>query len=202
MSHLRSYKVLKRLDSVHQVVSGLAGLGYGICEHWNDSSACERFEDPELPQKQTLAISFTNDSLVVSNTAVVGPHRFEDPGSREMVHWNLGFQQLKDNPEDSIFWRRVREAIENVPVSVLKPDLLLLFGEAASNSNFQETVKLALENMDFWTSTRLGTRAAWSTLLSSSRCRWDCQSMAGKWVELPTVHYLRVWKTKIWWPRG
>ena len=145
MSHLRSYKVIAHLDSVHQVVSGLAGLGYGICEHWNDSRACEK-EDRDLPRKQTLAISFTDDSLAVGNTAVVGPHRFEE--IKETVHWDLGFERWRENPEDNMFWRKVREAIEKVPVSFRNPDLLLLFGDAALNGKFQEIVKLALENME------------------------------------------------------
>jgi hypothetical protein len=88
MSHLRSYKVLTRLDCAHQVVSGLAGLGYGICGNRNDSRACEK-EDRELPRKQILAISFTDDSLAVGNTVIVGPHRFEE--IKEAVHCDLGF---------------------------------------------------------------------------------------------------------------
>ena len=82
------------------MVSGLPGLGYGICGHWNDSRACEK-EDRELLWKQTLAISFTDDSLAVSNTAVVGPHGFEE--IKETVHWDLGFGRWKENPEESMF---------------------------------------------------------------------------------------------------
>jgi hypothetical protein len=146
MSHLRSYKALYRLDSVHHVVSSLAGLGFGICEHWNDSRACEK-EDRSLPWKQTLAISFTNDALIVSNTLVVGPHRFKEV--EETVHRDLGLKRSGKGPqENGEFWVKVREAIERTPVSVRSPDLLLIFGDAASNTNFLEAVKLAFHNMD------------------------------------------------------
>ena len=120
-------------------------MGYGICHHWNDNRACEK-EDAKLPWKQTLSISFTDDALIVGKTAILGPHRYGD--IKEKVHWDLGFEKWRENPEDDLFWNRVREAIENVVVSLRKPDLLLLLGDVAVNGEFQDTVKQALERLE------------------------------------------------------
>jgi hypothetical protein len=111
MTHCASYKVITRLDSIHHAISGLAGLGYGICEHWNDSRSCEN-EDKKLAWKQVLAISLVDEALVVSNTAVVGPHLSE---VKEIVHWDLGFQRWRENLHDELFWKKVKEAIEEIP---------------------------------------------------------------------------------------
>jgi len=140
--HLRSYKALHRLDSMHHVLSGVAGLGLGICTQWRDSRACEE-EDLNMSWKQTLGIEFTNEVLIVSNTLVVGPHRFEEV--EERVHVDLGF---KNRRKDTGFWVKVRKAIGAVPVSVRTPDLLLIFGDAASDGKFLEVVKLAFHNME------------------------------------------------------
>jgi hypothetical protein len=64
----------------------------------------------------------------VGNTAVVGPHGFEE--IKETVHWDLGFGRWRENPEEIMFWRRVREVIEKVSVTSRNSHLLLLFGDA------------------------------------------------------------------------
>jgi hypothetical protein len=65
-----------------------------------DIYECEN-EKQVLTRKQTLAISFTNISLTVSNTAVVGPYRFEE--FKGSVYRELGFQQWTNNPSDATF---------------------------------------------------------------------------------------------------
>jgi hypothetical protein len=88
ISQLKNYKVWYPDRLVPHRISGVAELGFGICEHWKDVYECEK-EDHTLPRKQTLAITFSNISLTVSNTAAVGPHRFEEFRDRYTGNWGF-----------------------------------------------------------------------------------------------------------------
>lgn len=144
--NLRSYKSWypDRLV-VSQTVAGLVEMGYGVCDHWRDPYKCE-IEDEELSWKHPLATSFTNRSFSVSVAYIIGPHRYGK--FNRVVRWDLGHEQWKDNPSDATFWSKIKVVIEDALVSSQQPDLLLLFGEAASNEHFLEAVIQALENFD------------------------------------------------------
>jgi hypothetical protein len=101
-----------------------------------------------LPRKQTLAITFTNNSLTASNTAVVGPHRFEE--FKRSAYREVGFQQWTSDPSDATFWAKIKDAIKNVNVSVEPPNLLVLLGEATSSQRFLEVLAAALKEIDLF----------------------------------------------------
>jgi hypothetical protein len=147
ITRLKNYKVWYPDRLVPHRISGVAELGFGICEHWKDIYECEK-EDHTLARKQTLVITFTNISLTVSNTAVVGPHHFEE--FKGPVYREMGFQQWTNDPSDATFWAKIKDAIKNVNVSVEPPDLLVLLGEAASNHRFVEVVAEALKEIDLF----------------------------------------------------
>jgi hypothetical protein len=102
---LKNYKVWYPDRLVPQRISGVAELGFGVCEHWRDIYECEK-EEQVLSRKQTLAISFTNTSWTVSNSAVVGPHHSEQ--FKGLVYRELRFQQWANDPSDATFWVRLK----------------------------------------------------------------------------------------------
>lgn len=57
------------------------------------------------------------------------------------MHWDLGLE-CQHGLEANTFWNKVREAIEKTPVSVDKPELLLVFGDAMLNPKFWEVFEL------------------------------------------------------------
>jgi len=57
-----------------------------------------------------------------------------------VARWDLGHEQRKNNLLDVTFWAKIRAVIEDDLESSQQPDLLLWFGEAASNEHFLEAV--------------------------------------------------------------
>lgn len=145
LTPLRSYKVWYPDRLVYQPVAGLAECGFGVCQDWTDIDKCER-EDKEMLWRQILAISFTNNSLIVTNVGTSGPHKTEE--REATVYGDLGLLEWEGKNDDGSFWTRVVNAIKAVNVSLQTPDLLLLLGEAATHESFRQAVVRALNEMD------------------------------------------------------
>jgi len=64
------------------------------------------------------------------------------------VYPDLGLQEWEKKHDDGSFWTRVVNAIKSVNISLQSPELLLLFGEAASHESFRQAVVRALNEMN------------------------------------------------------
>ncbi|EEH43165.2 uncharacterized protein PADG_07985 [Paracoccidioides brasiliensis Pb18] len=135
-------------DYVSEVSAAGAAMGYGICRNFTDVYDCLN-EENSLPWSQKLFLSFTDASFTAVNT--YSSNAFYIHWTSKQVHFDLGWGSFPvDAGEDMQrdYWQRLRDTIVQVGLECEElPSTLLLVGEHASNPEFQETLKEALQDM-------------------------------------------------------
>jgi len=140
LKNLKSYRTWTYVSEPQAVY---AGMGLGLCEKWGNLDKCED-EEAAFPLSQTLSITFTHDVLSVTY-ATAQDARSVIVGSTT-TRYDLGLEAWLQNPDSSTYWSKVRDTIHRIASASQAPlDKLLLSGEDASNEQFLEAVREALQ---------------------------------------------------------
>jgi hypothetical protein len=132
--------------TVSETSAAFAGMGYGLCEHYNNCDTCEN-EEADMPHHMTLALSFTHESFSASYIYMQSAYR--NNADTEEIHFDLGFKHLSASQNDHpIYWTKIRDTIIRVgrtaPAEITE---LLLLGEDANNKMFLAIVQDALREL-------------------------------------------------------
>jgi hypothetical protein len=121
-----------------------AGMGYGLCEHYEKCETCE-VEEANMPYSHLLALSLTQHSFSVAYTYVQSA--FSSLHEPEIVRFDLGLAHEID--EKDWYWSQIRESIVAVGRAAQRPlDTVLLLGEEGDNPRFLEVIREALLELD------------------------------------------------------
>lgn len=138
---LRSYKHYG--DSLYTMNAAWAGMGYGLCEHWQDIEKCEE-EEASIRSKFVLGIGFTSKEMWVTRALVENAHQRYTYLYHEYP--DLGYDNWKSNIFNSTFWDtlsgKVAEAV--LMQKELEIEDLVLVGEYAEEKMFLDAVWKAL----------------------------------------------------------
>jgi hypothetical protein len=164
MKMLRSYNFW---GDVSQTSAAFAALGKGLCSNPEDIESCED-EEVEMPQNSVLSISFTNTVLSLAFMQFTYAHVGYEYIYRHYL--DLGLNSLDRYINATTYWTEVTQKIRNFNKYPEWIDTLQVIGEAASNEDFQETLRDALRDYE---STQI------ATALNSSK-RFEPLSLAAK----------------------
>lgn len=130
-------------QELDETLAARAGMGYGMCEHWEDFVECY-YEELEFPPKRVLSISFTNDSLTVSNIMIYPPQSMLDAWAKDYL---LGYAFRYETQN---LWGRVGELVRTVAMQVEggKIEELIIMGECAEEKKFLNAIWQALGDLE------------------------------------------------------
>ncbi|CZR67395.1 uncharacterized protein PAC_17294 [Phialocephala subalpina] len=137
---IRSYK--HQYGPLHNANSAWAGMGMGICEHWQDIEKCEEEEERFTP-KQSLALTYTYDELAVEIVVMLNAHtsfrivqeRFTD----------LSYGTWDNDRSNMTYWDTIgRKVVETSKKSAWPIEELILMGEYAEEKRFLDSIWKAL----------------------------------------------------------
>jgi hypothetical protein len=139
LTNLKSYK---HYGPLYQTNAAWAGLGNGLCEHWEDIEKCE-LEELDLQNRLTLTVSFTEEELIADVSIVVNAHTVWN--YRRERYPDLGYGSWKRNESNTTFWQILGEKVlEITEMGDMDLEELLLIGEYGENKKFLDTLWNAL----------------------------------------------------------
>lgn len=152
MADVMEYLNLTRLTSYrqwgdvteNQVV--FAADGRGLCSCPEDIRACD-LEDQNLPFHSVASFTFTQSCLSLS----LGSFRDAYTNGDYVANFypNLGLGHIGDYPNPGLYWREMKDTMKDFfTITQLGFDVMQLFGEAAGNETFSQTIKDAMMEMD------------------------------------------------------
>lgn len=140
---LQSYK--HPYGPLNELNAAYAGMGYGLCTHWGNITACEAEEDA-LPEKLALMISFTHAELRINSALVYNAHTGYLLASGRWP--DLGYEKWLKNEQNSTFWNEVGGRVVLMTKGYTggrKIEVLLLTGEDTQQKRFLDAVWKALD---------------------------------------------------------
>ena len=141
LHRLNNYKHTDSGVPLYQAAAAYAGMGNGLCEHWRDMQTCEA-EDKQFKPKEMLALSYTNEELILQLIYAFNAHRTLEL-SRDRVA-SLGLKHQNDNPN---FKKDVSKRIINFVTSTTPIEAVLVMGEGAEEKEFLNALWYALDQM-------------------------------------------------------
>jgi hypothetical protein len=144
-SGLRSLSGYNYFGDISETSAAFAGMGQGLCEHYDDVDICEE-EESSLPLQYILALGFTRVSLSLSLSSLTYAHTAYE--SKAVIAWDLGLDALNGTSNTGAYWSCVRSTIHDIALrSPQRITTLLLLGEEGSNPTFLDTVRDALHDL-------------------------------------------------------
>ncbi|KAF8853651.1 hypothetical protein BDZ45DRAFT_677536 [Acephala macrosclerotiorum] len=137
---VKSYKY--QHGSLHSANAAWAGMGMGICEHWQEIERCDE-EEKHFRLKQALALTYTYDELVVEIVVMMNAHhsfrlvqaRFPD----------LSYGTWDNDRSNTTYWDTIgRKVVETSKRSAWPIEELMLMGEYAEEKRFLDSIWKAL----------------------------------------------------------
>lgn len=124
-------------------IAAYAGNGLGLCHDYRDVESCEA-EEGRVPALFALTVSYTHTSLITSQAHLSNAYYIEETPTFENMR--LGY----DKRHTEGYWDDVRDFIE-APV-VTSPmqrviSMVLVFGDAAKQTEFREVLRDALQSV-------------------------------------------------------
>jgi hypothetical protein len=141
MKMLNSYNY--KGSEISETSAAFAGTGKGLCSNPEDIESCED-EEVEIPCKYILAVSFTNTALTFAFTVLTYAHSGYEYIYRPYVYMGLNAMERYSN--QTKYWEAVGQRIRNFNTYPERIDTVLVMGEAASNEDFQKTLRDALRD--------------------------------------------------------
>jgi hypothetical protein len=129
-------------DPLMETNAAFAGMGYGLCKHYDDIDICMK-EELHRPESRVLAVSFTHTSVSATHMWM---RTVWNALESYKVRFDLGLQDRPENNEEQKeYWENIRDMIVSVGRYPFGPlTHLLLLGEDANEPRFIETVQEAL----------------------------------------------------------
>ncbi|KUJ21438.1 uncharacterized protein LY89DRAFT_778968 [Mollisia scopiformis] len=132
-------------DSLDNTKAALAGMGTGICEHWQDIQKCDEEQD-RFKIKQTLALTYTYDELVVETFLMINPYHFIRVERSRFP--DLSYGTWDTDRTNTTYWDTIgRKVVETAKKRNTLPwpvEELVLMGEYAEEKRFLDSIWKAL----------------------------------------------------------
>jgi len=124
--------------------SAFAGMGFGLCEHYEKCYTCEA-EEAHMPFSHVLALSLSQNSFSAAYTYMQSA--FESFHESEIMRFDLGLEEEVDDRD--WYWSQIRESIVTVGRTAQRPlNTVVLLGEDGDNPHFIEVVQEVLLELD------------------------------------------------------
>ena len=137
----------KLYNQPHETSAAYAGYGLGLCKNYTDVDLCHA-QEKELPPEHTLAVSYTQKSMIVVLTTMERAYMYYEPDSSYIVDHEAGLGALKNYPNNhNAYWDHVRVRLMQLtlePYTKRRIEKVLLLGESALDETFLEVVKDAM----------------------------------------------------------
>ena len=132
-------------NTVSSARAAIAANGLGMCDHYTDPLACWD-ETYHMKWRVVLAIEYTKDTLIVTLTDMKGIHDVTDNFSEVCIE--CGAESEIKHLDPSFYWPHLRNKILALPTAHRVPVTnVVLYGEAAPDTEFQENLIKALGNV-------------------------------------------------------
>lgn len=141
LTELESFKHRGQLRNAN---AAWAGMGMGICEHWQDIEKCDE-EEGHFKFKPTLALTYTYDELVVEVILMVNAHRSFQYDRVRFPDLSYGTWDL--DRSNATYWETIGRKV--VEIARRNPWLgpieeVVLMGEYAAEKRFRDSIWKAL----------------------------------------------------------
>lgn len=121
-----------------------ASYGRGLCSDYTRRNPCEYEERYELPVREVMVVTYSNEALFVEHTFL--QYAAEHTSQTEsLIDWQAGADALRTVQDPGAHWDRVRVRVLERPVHWKEHvDVVMLAGEHGRNETFAAVVKDAL----------------------------------------------------------
>jgi hypothetical protein len=141
LTHLKSYKHWSELRNIN---AAWAGMGLGICKHWQDIEKCDE-ETSHFKYKLTLVLTYTYDELVVEVITVFHAHLAYQ--YKRVRYPDLSYASWDNNRSNTTYWDNLGRKVVEVFRDINEPiEELVLMGEYAEERRFLDAIRKALGN--------------------------------------------------------
>ncbi|KAH8585747.1 hypothetical protein B0O99DRAFT_706830 [Bisporella sp. PMI_857] len=128
---------------VSEISASFAGMGYGLCEHYDDPDTCED-EEAEMPYSHILELSLSRVSFDAAYTYMQSAWRSDIENQR--FRFDLGLDNLPHDQYDrEVYWENIRKTIVEIGKASHRPlTHVLMLGDVVDNHEYIRTVQDAL----------------------------------------------------------
>ena len=135
----------------HETGATAASYRIGLCSNYTDHAGCKEERD-RMPLRSIFSIAYTKDSLCAEMARIASAYYvYPYESSPPTMDFNLGSDKLNDNPNERYYWESVRDSVHRAMITgfapLHPPELVFLFGESATNTDFRSTLEDALMQM-------------------------------------------------------
>lgn len=139
----------KRGRPPHELSTGYAGYGLGLCQDYTDSAKCWA-EETDMPVEIVLAILYTRSALTTSLSGMKTAYGAMEWPQNYIQDFELGHDSLHNNPSEEYYWESLRDRIRELTIKEFdhrRITKVLLFGESALDATFLKVLEESIASL-------------------------------------------------------